>query len=189
MLDLVTRNWWLFAIRGIAAIIFGVLAFLWPGPTVVVLVALFGAYALVDGASMLVSLVRGEPGARRHAWAVAIMGLLGIAAGIITFFVPGWTAVTLVYVVAFWSIALGVFQIAAAIRLRREIEGELWMAIGGILAILFGVYLAVFPGAGLISLVWLVGAWAILFGISNLVFAWRARELKAGGALNVAGHA
>src|SRR5919198_2394693 len=183
MFDLLTRNWWLFAIRGAAAIAFGVLTFFWPGVTVVVLVALFGAYALIDGVWMLASLVRGEPDARRHAWSVGVIGVLGVAAGVITFLLPGVTALTLVYVVGFWAIAVGVFQILAAIRLRREIEGELWMALGGVLAILFGVYLVIFPGAGLVSLAWLVGAWALLFGISSLVLAWRLRSLKQGGVM------
>ena len=159
MLDMLARNWWLFAIRGIAAIVFGVLAFLWPGLTVVVLVALFGAYAIVDGVSLLISLVRGEPNARRHGWTVGIMGVIGVIAGI----------------VAFWSIVLGVFQVIAAIRLRREIEGELWLGIGGVIAILFGLYLAIFPGSGLLSLVWLVAIWSIVFGIANLLLAFRLR--------------
>jgi uncharacterized membrane protein HdeD (DUF308 family) len=181
MLDLFARNWWLIAIRGIAALAFGILAIVWPGPTLVVLVALFGAYALVDGLSLLWSLLRGEPDARRNAWAVAIMGVLGVVAAIVTFFLPGLTAITLVYVIGFWAILMGIFEIAAAIRLRREISGELWMAIGGVLAILFGLYLVVFPGSGIISLVFVVGFWAILFGISSLVLAWRLRGLQEHG--------
>lgn len=175
MLSMLAHNWWVFALRGIAAIVFGVLAFLWPAPTIVVLVALFGAYALVDGASLLISLIRGDAGARKHAWAVAIMGLLGIAAGVVTFFLPGWTALSILFVIGFWAIAFGVFQIIAAIRLRKEITGELWMALGGVLAVLFGIYITVFPGAGMLSLVWLIGAWAVIFGVSSLLLAWRLR--------------
>jgi uncharacterized membrane protein HdeD (DUF308 family) len=180
MLALLSRHWWVFAIRGIAAILFGVLAFVWPGLTLVVLVALFAAYAFVDGIALLVSLIRGDPQARRHAWSVGIMGALGVVAGIVAFVLPGLTALSLLYVVAFWSVALGVFQVIAAIRLRREIEGELWMAIGGVLAIAFGIYLVALPGAGLLSLIWLVGLWAVVFGISSLVLAWRLRELHTG---------
>lgn len=180
MLDLLARHWWVFAVRGIAAVAFGVLAFAWPALTLVVLVALFAAYALIDGIFLLASLARGDADARRHAWSVAIMGVIGVVAGIVAFALPGITALTLLYVVAFWSIALGVFQIVAAIRLRREIEGELWMALGGVLAIVFGAYLVIFPGAGLLSLVWLVGLWAVVFGISSLVLAWRLRGLHTG---------
>jgi uncharacterized membrane protein HdeD (DUF308 family) len=175
MLDMLARNWWLFAIRGIAAIVFGILAFLWPALTVVVLVALFGAYAIVDGVSLLISLVRGEPNARRHGWTVGLMGVIGVIAGIVAFVWPGITALSLLYIVAFWSIVLGVFQVIAAIRLRREIEGELWLGIGGVIAILFGLYLAIFPGSGLLSLVWLVAIWSIVFGIANLLLAFRLR--------------
>jgi uncharacterized membrane protein HdeD (DUF308 family) len=84
---------------------------------------------------------------------------------------------SLVYIVGFWSIAVGVFQVAAAIRLRQEIEGELWLALGGVLAIVFGAYIFAFPGAGLLSLIWLLGAWAVIFGIANLILAWRLRKL------------
>ena len=186
MLDMLARNWWVFAVRGIAAIAFGVLAFAWPTLTIAVLVALFGAYALVDGVSLLISLVRGDPNARRHAWAVGIMGVVGIIAGIVAFLVPGLTALSLLYVVAFWSIVIGIFQVVAAIRLRREIEGELWLAIGGVIAILFGLYLAIFPGSGLLSLVALVAIWSIIFGISSLLLAFRLREHRSVGGAAVA---
>jgi len=173
MLGLVARDWWVFAIRGIAAIVFGVLAFIWPETTLTVLVLLFGAYVLVDGVALLVALVRGEPVARRHSWSVAIMGVLGIVVGVVTFVWPGLTALSLLYLVAIWAIAMGTFQLIAAIALRRELEGEFWMALGGVASIAFGVLLAVSPGDGLITLVWLVGIWAIVFGVSSLGLAYR----------------
>ena len=176
MLDLLARNWWIFAVRGIAAIIFGILAVIWPDITVLVLVALFAAYALVDGASLLMSLIRGDRVARRNAWSVALMGIVGIIAGIAAFILPGITALALLYLVAFWAIVIGAFQVVAAIRLRKEIEGELWMAIGGAILIAFGAYLVVFPGSGLLSLVWIVAISSIVFGVSSLVLAWRLRE-------------
>jgi uncharacterized membrane protein HdeD (DUF308 family) len=180
MLQMLAQNWWIFAVRGVAAILFGVLAFLWPGPTVIVLALLFGAYALVDGVVLLVSLIRGDPAARRNAWAVGIMGVLGVAAGIVSVLVPEITAVALLYVVAAWSIVLGIMQIIAAIRLRREIEGELWMGLSGLISLLFGLYLAIFPGAGLVSLAWLVGIWAVIFGVFNLMLAFRLRGRSQG---------
>ena len=128
MLGLVARDWWVFAVRGIAAIVFGVLAFIWPEATLTVLVFLFGAYVLVDGVSLLIALARGDAVARRHAWAVGIMGVLGIVAGVVTFVWPGLTALSLLYLVAFWAIATGAFQVIAAIALRRELDGEFWMA-------------------------------------------------------------
>jgi uncharacterized membrane protein HdeD (DUF308 family) len=177
MFTVLGRNWWLLAVRGVLAIAFGILAFLMPGITLAVLVALVGAYLLVDGAAMLVALVRGDPEARRSAWSVGIMGVLGIVAGIGTFLLPDITALTLLYLTAAWAIVMGVFQVIGAISLRREIEGEFWLALGGVISILFGALLVINPGAGLLSLAWLVGLWAIMFGIANFVLAWRLREL------------
>ncbi|HUG49275.1 MAG TPA: DUF308 domain-containing protein [Candidatus Limnocylindria bacterium] len=128
----ITRDWWLFAVRGVAAVVFGILALAWPEATLAVLVILFGAYAFVDGIALLVALARGDAFARRDAWAVGIMGVLGIGAGLVTFVWPGLTALTLLYVVAFWAITMGIFQVVAAIALRREIEGEFWMGLGGV---------------------------------------------------------
>lgn len=175
MLNLLARNWWLIEIRGVAAVAFGVLAFLWPGLTLVVLVTLFAAYMLIDGIALLVSLRRAEPAITGHRLTVALMGILGVAIGIATIFLPGITALALLYLVAFWAITLGLTQVVAAIRLRREISGELWLVIGGVVTVLFGAYLVIFPGAGLLSLVWLVGIWAIVFGVTSMVVAWRLR--------------
>jgi uncharacterized membrane protein HdeD (DUF308 family) len=179
MLGLVTRDWWVFAVRGVAAIVFGILAFAAPGTTLAVLVLLFGAYVFVDGISLLIALARGDAGARRHGWAVAIMGILGIVVGIATFVWPGTTALSLLYLVAIWAIAMGTFQVIAAIQLRREIDNEFWMALGGIVSIVFGVLLLAFPGEGLLSLVWLVGIWSIVFGISSLGLANRLRKVNS----------
>jgi uncharacterized membrane protein HdeD (DUF308 family) len=173
MLGLVARDWWVFAIRGIAAILFGVLAFASPERTLDVLLILFGAYVLVDGAALLVALAQGDPLARRHGWAVGIMGVLGIAAGIVTFLWPDLTAMSLLYIVAIWAITTGLFQVVTAVAFRRELDDEPWMAIGGVASIVLGVLLIVFPAEGLISLVWLVGIWAVVFGASSLVLAHR----------------
>jgi uncharacterized membrane protein HdeD (DUF308 family) len=177
MLNMLAKNWWLVEIRGVAAIAFGVLAFLWPGITLLVLVTLFAAYMLIDGIALLMSLRRAEPATAGHRLAVGLMGILGVAVGIATIFWPGITALALLYLVAFWAITLGLTQVIAAIRLRREISGELWFVIGGLLTVVFGVFILLFPGTGLLSLVWIVGAWAIVFGITNLILAWRLRGL------------
>lgn len=175
MLSLISRDWWVFALRGVAAILFGILAFAWPGVTLTALVILFGAYAFVDGVSLLVSLARGDRGARRNAWAVGIMGVLGIVASIVTLVWPGITALSLLYVVAFWAITMGVFQIISAIELRKVIDNELWMALGGVLSVVFGAFLIASPGDGLVSLVWILGFWATVFGASSLGLAYRVR--------------
>jgi len=173
MLSLVSRDWWVYAIRGIAAILFGIMALIWPTPTLAVLVYLFGAYAFVDGVSLLVALARGDVLARRHKWVTGLMGALGIVVAIVTLVLPGMTALMLLYVVAIWAIAVGVLQIVAAIEFRREIDGELFMVLGGFLTIAFGGLLVAFPGGGLLSLVWLVGLWAELFGFASLGIAYR----------------
>jgi len=173
MLSLLSRDWWVYAVRGIAAILFGVMALVWPGPTLTALVLLFGAYAFIDGAALLVALARGDSMARRHKWATGLMGALGIGVAIATLAWPGLTALTLLYLVAFWAIAMGVLQIVAAIEFRREIDSEFWMVLGGVLTTAFGALLVSFPGAGLVTLVWMVGLWAVLYGISSLGLAYR----------------
>jgi uncharacterized membrane protein HdeD (DUF308 family) len=173
MLAAYAHHWWLFAIRGIAAIVFGVLAFAVPALALWALVLMFGVYAIVDGSSMFVSLILGSRSEHRPGLEVAFIGLLGVVAGVIAIVWPGITALALLYVAAFWAIVVGLFQVTAAIRLNRELSGEIWLAIGGLISILFGLYLVIFPGPGLLSLVWLVGLWAMMFGISNLLLARR----------------
>lgn len=173
MLSLVSRDWWVYAVRGVAAILFGIMALIWPAPTLAVLVLLFGAYAFVDGIALLVALARGDVLARSHKWVMGLMGVFGIAVAIATLVSPGMTALTLLYLVAFWAIAMGVLQIVAAIEFRRVIDGEFFVVLGGILSIAFGGVLVAFPGAGLLSLVWLIGFWAEMFGFSSLGVAYR----------------
>ncbi len=173
MLSLVSRDWWVYAIRGVAAILFGIMALVWPAPTLMVLVLLFGAYAFVDGVALLVALARGDVLARSHKWLTGIRGALGIVGSIVTLLWPGMTALTLLYLVAIWAIAMGILQIAAAIEFSREIDGEFFVVLGGIFSIAFGGLLVAFPGTGLLSLVWLAGLWAELFGFSSLGIAYR----------------
>jgi uncharacterized membrane protein HdeD (DUF308 family) len=173
MLSLVSRDWWVYAVRGVAAILFGIMALIWPGPTLAVLILLFGAYAFVDGVALLVALARGDVLARGHKWATGLMGVLGIAVAIATLVWPGMTALTLLYLVAIWAIGMGILQIASAIEFRREIDGEFFVVLGGIFSIVLGGLLVAFPGTGLLSLVWLVGFWAELSGFSSLGIAYR----------------
>ena len=173
MLSLVSRDWWVYAVRGIAAILFGIMALIWPGPTLAVLILLFGAYAFVDGVALLVALARGDVLARSHKWITGLMGVLGIAVAIATLVWPGMTALTLLYLVSFWAVTTGILQIASAIEFRKEIDGEFFVVLGGLFSIVFGALLVAFPGTGLLSLVWLVGFWAELFGFSSLGIAYR----------------
>jgi uncharacterized membrane protein HdeD (DUF308 family) len=175
LLHRLARNWWLFLIRGIAAIVFGVLAFAWPGVTLFTLVLLYGAYALIDGISALGAAIAGTAPAVPRWWLV-VVGIVGILAGILTFVWPGLTALVLLFFIAGWSIAVGVFQIIGAIEMRKEIDNEWMLILSGILSVAFGLALFFMPGAGLLALVWLIGSYAILFGILTVAFAMRLRK-------------
>jgi uncharacterized membrane protein HdeD (DUF308 family) len=180
MLDQLASRWWLLAVRGGAAVLFGILALIWPGVTVAALVILFGAYAIVDGGFSLVgAFARRDLTGFDRFWLV-LVGIAGIAAGLIAFFWPGITALVLLYLIAFWAIFIGFMQIFAAIRLRREIDNEWWLILGGVAAVLFGVIAIVAPGAGALSLVWLIAVYAIVFGVSLLALAFRLRGLGRG---------
>jgi len=173
ILPMIAGNWWALLLRGIAAVLFGLAALLWPGLTLYVLIIFFGAYALVDGVLAIVAGIRGTEGRR---WLLLSEGILGVLAGLIAFFYPGITALVLLYVIAFWAILTGVLEVVMAISLRREIENEWLMGLGGALSVLFGVVLAVLPGVGLLSLVWLIGIYAIVFGVALVVLSFRVRK-------------
>jgi uncharacterized membrane protein HdeD (DUF308 family) len=181
LLHSLTDHWWLFLIRGIAAIIFGILAFAWPGVTLVVLVLFFGAFALVDGIASLIAAITGR-GATAPRWWLAIIGLVGIAAGLLTFFWPAVTAVLLLYFIAGWAIAMGVFQIIGAIQLRKEIDNEWLLVLSGVVSVLFGILLLAVPGTGLLALIWLIAIDAIIFGVLVIGFGLRLRKHKTAAA-------
>ncbi|NUW36445.1 HdeD family acid-resistance protein [Nonomuraea sp. SMC257] len=175
-MDQLARIWWLILIRGIVAIIFGILALIWPAITLLVLVIFFGAYALVNGIFSIVAGIRHGSGSR--AWLI-ISGVLGVLAGIVAFVWPGITSLALLYVVAFWAIFSGVSEIVAGIQMRKVIENEWMLIIGGVLSVIFGILLLIWPGAGLVTLVWLVGIFAIIYGITMVVLSFRVKKLPA----------
>jgi len=169
-----TRSWWILAIRGIAAILFGIAAFVWPSITLAALVLLFGAYALVDGIFAVSAGISVRKEQERW-WMMILEGLAGIVLGVLTFLWPGITALVLLYFIAAWSILTGAFEIAAAIRLRKEIEGEWLLGLAGLASVIFGVLLVVLPGPGALALIWLIGSYAIVFGVLLLALAFRLR--------------
>jgi uncharacterized membrane protein HdeD (DUF308 family) len=181
MLEALTRNWGAVALRGGVAVLFGVLALVWPDMTVLVLVALFGAYALVDGVTALFTAIRGGPRTMgRRGW-LALEGVAGLAAGIMTLVWPGITAVVLVWLIGGWAVVTGVLEIATAIRLRKEIEGEWMLVLAGIASVFFGVLLIALPGPGALALAWLIGVYAIVFGVLELSLALRLRRIAHEG--------
>jgi uncharacterized membrane protein HdeD (DUF308 family) len=173
MLHALAQNWWLFLLRGLCAIVFGVLAFIWPGATLLTLVLLYGGFALVDGVASIIIAIRGEPLTSR--WWLAIIGGLGIAAGILTLCWPGLTALVLLLFIAVWAIATGVTQIIGGIRLRKEIDNEWLPIVSGVLSVLFGLLLLVRPGAGALAMIFVIGTYAIVQGILMVAFSWRLR--------------
>src|SRR5262247_1996866 len=175
MLHALAKSWWLLLLRGIAAIIFGILAFVWPGLTLVTLVLLYGAFALVDG---VISLIAAFTGIAKPvpSWWLVVVGLLGIAAGIVTFAWPGITAILLVLFIGAWALVHGIFEIIGAIQLRKEIENEWMLILGGLLSVLFGGIILIAPGAGALALVWVIAAYAILFGLLTIALSWRLRQ-------------
>ncbi len=152
------------------------MALIWPGLTLVVLVTLFGIYAIADGAAAILSVVTHRE--RGRWWAVLLEGALGIAAGVIALVLPGVTAVALVFLIGAWAILTGIMEILAALRLRREMEDEWLLGLAGILSVAFGVVLVVFPGAGALALVSLIGIYAIVFGIAMLFLGIRMRTAR-----------
>jgi len=171
----VSRNyWWLMALRGLLAVLFGVIALVWPHITLLVLVLLFGVYAIISGAVAVVVALQ-ERNVNSRWWVVLIEGLVGIIAGIIAFVWPGLTALALLYVIAAWAIVTGIFEIVAAFSTRLPITAEWTLALAGVLSVLLGVLLAILPGVGLLSLVWLIGIYAIVFGIVLIVRAFQYR--------------
>jgi uncharacterized membrane protein HdeD (DUF308 family) len=179
MLTLLAENWWALAIRGVAAIIFGILAILFPGITLTVLVILFASYALVDGVFSIVAAIKNQAEKSRW-WALLLEGILGIAVGIFTLFWPGITELVWLSFIAAWAILTGILEIIAAIRLRQEIEGEWLLILGGIGSVIFGILLVTNPLIGAVTIALIVGIYALIFGFLMLGLAFRMRSwLKA----------
>lgn len=170
------KHWKLVMIRAVAAIIFGVLTLLSPALALAVLVIFWGAYALVDGVFALVSAFQMRIDNQIN-WPLAVIGILGIAAGLIAFFWPQLTAIGLLLLIAAWALVMGIFQIIAAIRLRKVIENEWWLVIAGVISILFGLLMILNPGAGALAVMWVIGAYAIVFGVMLFMSALRMRKV------------
>jgi len=174
MVAQVARHWWLPALRGTIAILFGVVALLRPGITLTFLIAFFGAFVFVDGVFALVSAVRFRHVTER--WTPLLLeGILGIAVGVVTFFWPGLTALAWIYTIAVWAVITGILEIVAAVRLRGHVWTNVLLGLTGLASIVLGVLFALMPLAGLIVWVWLIGWYAIVFGIFLIAFALRMR--------------
>jgi uncharacterized membrane protein HdeD (DUF308 family) len=168
------QNWWALVLRGVLAIGFGLAAFFWPDITLLSLVLLFGAFALTDGILAIAAAVTGATHGERW-WVLVLEGLSGIAIAAVTVIWPGISALALVYLIASWALVTGVLEIAAAIRLRREIEGEWLLIATGVLSVAFGLYAALVPAGGALAIVWTIGGYALVTGILLIALGLRLR--------------
>ena len=169
--------WWALVIRGIAAIIFGLIALVLPGITLIVLIALYGAYAIVNGVAELIGAFQAAERHRRW-WPLVLEGIVSILAGIVAFVWPGITALVLVLIIGAWAIITGVLEVIAGLRF-----GSWLLDLAGVISVLFGIFLVVSPGAGALSLLWLIGVYALVFGILLLVHGISLRS--SGGRVAV----
>jgi uncharacterized membrane protein HdeD (DUF308 family) len=176
MIETLKRHWWVSVIRGLAAIVFGVIAFAYPGLTLATLVLLFGAWVLIDGVFRVAGAIAGR--ASDPEWGFhLIIGIVGIIIGFLTFNAPLITALALIIYIAAWALMIGAVEIALAIKLRREIKGEWFLILMGLASILFAVLLLWNPAPGALALVWLIASYAIVFGILGVIFGFRLRSL------------
>jgi uncharacterized membrane protein HdeD (DUF308 family) len=177
MIDLFTKNWWVLLLRGIVAVLFGILAITRPGITLAVLVLLFGIYAVVDGCFALFAAVGGWSH-REDRWLLLLEGFIGIGAGILTLRAPGITTVALLFFIAAWALATGVLKIVSAIRLRKEITGEFWLALSGIASVVFAFLVMMNPAAGALAIAWLIGWYALFMGAMLVMLSIKLHNIR-----------
>ena len=173
--ETLVHNWWLFTLRGVLGIIFGILALIFPGPTILSLVLLFSAYMLADGIFGIISAVRAIR-RKEDRWGLLIFeGLLDIATGVVAFLWPGLTVVAFVWLIAAWAIVSGGLMTAAGFRLNIE-HGRWWLVLGGLLSLAYGVLLIITPLIGAVVLTWWLGAYALVFGVALVIFSLKLRS-------------
>ena len=183
MIGLFTKNWWVLLLRGIVAVLFGILAITRPGITLAVLVLLFGIYAVVDGCLALFAAIGGWSH-REDRWLLLLEGFIGIGAGILTLRAPGITAVALLFFIAAWALATGVLRIVAAIRLRKEITGEFWLALSGIASVVFAFLVMMNPAAGALAIAWLIGWYALFLGAMLVMLSIKLHNIRRLGDMS-----
>jgi uncharacterized membrane protein HdeD (DUF308 family) len=177
MVRSLSQNWWLVLLRGVLAILFGILAFVWPEITLLTLVVMFGVYAIVDGlVAVWTGLSRTKDSPRW--WIFLVEGLISIGAGVIALIWPGLATLVLIYMIASWAVITGVLEIVAAIRLRNEITNEWMLGLGGLISIALGVLLFLQPLAGGLAIIWIIAAYAIIFGVLLVVLGFRLKNWK-----------
>jgi uncharacterized membrane protein HdeD (DUF308 family) len=175
--DLLTSGWWKLLLRGLIAIAFGVYTFTNPAMAITTLVLIFGFYALLDGVLAVWAAFAGKS-ENEQWWVVLIGGLLGIGLGVFTFMAPGITALSLLFIIAIWAVGTGVLEIVAGVRLRKEIDNEWLLVLTGIVSVLFGGALIWSPGAGALSVLWMIGTFALIFGVLFVILSFKVKGLR-----------
>jgi uncharacterized membrane protein HdeD (DUF308 family) len=175
MKRLLANNWDMVLVRGIVAVLFGIATLFLPGITLIVLVALFGGYALVDGVISIIVAIKDRKETDNW-WLMVLFGLVSIAAGVLTFAWPGITAISLFYVIVAWAIVSGVFEVILAIQLRKEIEGEWLMVLSGLVSVALGILLMTRPAVGLLTVLWMIGIGSIAYGVLLTVLSFQMRD-------------
>ena len=172
------RSWWVLLLRGAAAIVFGVLTWMQPAASAAALVLIFGAYVFVDGVLGVYSAIKSR-NESRHWWMVLLWGLTGVVFGVLTVINPAITALVLTIYIGVWALMTGVLQIVAALRLRKEIDGEWILVLGGLLSVLFGIFVLAQPGAGLMAMLWVLATYAVIFGVLMVILAFKIKKVTA----------
>jgi uncharacterized membrane protein HdeD (DUF308 family) len=175
MLGLLSRNWWTLALRGLLAVVLGLVAFLWPQRVLAGLVLVFGAFMAVDGVLTVIAAIV-ERSEYRQWWLVMLQGLIGIVIGTISLLLPGMTALALLYLIAAWTLVVGVLEILIAVRLRKELRGEWLLVLNGVFSVLFGLALVIWPNAGAVVLLWVVAGYAVVSGVLLIVLSLLLRR-------------
>src|SRR5215467_1831080 len=170
-------RWWTVLLRGLTAVAFGLLTFAWPHLTITALVLLFGFYALMHGVFSLMAAL-GNRQQTRSRWLLALEGVVGLWAGIVTLRSPSTTAMVLIFFIWVWAIATGILRIVEAIRLRKEISGEIWLALSGVVTVIFGILLILRPIVGVVALAWVIAGYALLLGLFEILLGCELRGLR-----------
>lgn len=175
MTNTLSRNWWMIALRGVLSIVFGILLFAAPGISLQTLIAILAAWLIIDGVSNIITSIQ-HLSQHRYGWFTLFEGFVSVIAGIGAFLLPGLTALTLLYLIAFWAIVTGVLEIVAAIQMRAVIDNEWFLGLSGAVSIIVGVLMFLNPGAGILSVLWLIGGYAVVFGVLLVALGFRLRS-------------
>jgi uncharacterized membrane protein HdeD (DUF308 family) len=182
MIERMAAHWWLPVVRGIFAILFGLVALAWPRETLIVLILIFGAFCFVDGVFAIVTAIRSAT--QHHRWGMLLLeGIIGILVGLLAYAAPFAIALFFIYFAAGWAIVTGIFELIAAFRIRQSVAGEIWMILAGVLSVILGLAFFVFPGIGLLAWIWLIGVYAIFFGALMIGFGLRLRAMHTAAGL------